>query len=104
MGYNIRKTDFFDKWLRKLRNPQAKIQILNRLARIESEGYFGDYKIIHNGLYELRFFIGSGYRVYFTEQDEELVFLLAGGDKSSQSRDIEIAQNLLANLSVSVKH
>jgi|TARA_R110001606_G_scaffold235088_1_gene382979 putative addiction module killer protein len=98
LQYSIKKTDFFDKWLRKLKDTQAKIQILNRIARIESEGYFGDYKEITEELSELRFFAGPGYRVYFTEKDGQIVILLAGGDKSSQQRDIKKAKILLNDL------
>ncbi|MBJ7538684.1 type II toxin-antitoxin system RelE/ParE family toxin [Marinomonas transparens] len=92
------KNGFFDKWLQKLKDTNAKIQILNRIARIESEGYFGDCKQIEGELSELRFFIGPGYRIYFTERNGQIIILLSGGDKSSQKRDIEKAKTLMSEL------
>ena len=47
---------------------------------------------VGEGVYELRFFFGSGYRVYFGEDGDKIVIILIGGDKSSQSRDIQKAQ------------
>jgi len=58
-----------------------------RLRRIE-QGNYGDCKHIQNGLFELRFFFGPGYRIYFGEDGNTLVILLCGGDKSSQKKDI----------------
>lgn len=61
-------------------------------------GHFGDHKRINSKLFELRFFFGSGYRVYYTVRNGEIIFLLVGGDKSSQSKDIDTANNLLNKL------
>ncbi|MEY8198069.1 MAG: type II toxin-antitoxin system RelE/ParE family toxin [Colwellia sp.] len=49
-------------------------------------------------LFELRFFFGNGYRVYYAVRNGEIILLLVGGDKSSQSKDIDTANNLLNNL------
>ncbi len=46
----------------------------------------------------MRFFFGSGYRVYYTLRDGRIVLLLAGGDKSSQARDIARAKTILDSL------
>jgi len=66
-------------------------RILARVARMKN-GQFGDYKAIDRSLYELRLFFGPGYRVYFGEHDGKTVLLLAGGDKSTQSKDIKKAK------------
>ena len=58
-------------------------------------GHFGDYKPLGDDLYELRFHFASGYRIYYTLQQGQVVLLLIGGDKSSQNRDIEKAKTLL---------
>ena len=55
-------------------------------------GNYGDYKPLGDGVYELKLHFGSGYRVYFAEYDNIIVILLCGGDKSTQSKDIEIAK------------
>ena len=66
-------------------------RILARVARMKN-GQFGDCKAIDRSLYELRLFFGPGYRVYFGEHDGKTVLLLAGGDKSTQSKDIKKAK------------
>ena len=68
----------------------SKIRVLKRISRLEI-GNLGDYKMIEAGLYELRFFFGSGYRVYFGMLGDAVVLLLCGGDKSHQADDIKKA-------------
>ena len=77
----------FTKWLKSLKNMKARSRIVQRLRMVE-QGHFGDVKSLGGGMYELRFFFGSGYRVYFGDQKQNLIVLLLGGDKSSQSRDV----------------
>jgi putative addiction module killer protein len=61
-------------------------------------GSFGDHKIISANLFELRMFFGPGFRVYFTIQGRKIIFLLAGGDKSTQKKDIAKAKELQKQL------
>jgi putative addiction module killer protein len=61
-------------------------------------GYYGDYKQLKKGLYELRLCFGSGYRIYFTEEMGKIIILLLGGDKTTQARDIKKAEKYLALL------
>jgi putative addiction module killer protein len=81
----------FTKWLKSLNDPVTRRRILKRLYRIES-GNYGDYKNLGDGLNELRFFFGAGYRVYFGEDGDTIVILLCGGDKDGQRKDIEKAK------------
>ncbi|MCG8565163.1 MAG: type II toxin-antitoxin system RelE/ParE family toxin [Desulfobacterales bacterium] len=74
-----------------------KIRLLARLARVEN-GNFGDYKALTDNLFELRFFFGSGLRIYYTIQEDRIVLLLVGGKKASQNKDIEKAKTLLKAL------
>jgi putative addiction module killer protein len=69
---------------------QARARIAKRIDRI-ADGNFGDAKSVVGGISELRFTFGPGYRVYYTMRGSVVVILLCGGDKGSQSRDIERA-------------
>ena len=92
--YLIKQTELFSKWLYKLKDIQGKVSILRRVERMK-KGNFGDFKSIGDGICELRFTIGTGYRVYYTQKGDEIIILLVGGDKSTQSKDIEKAKELL---------
>lgn len=81
----------FGKWLKGLKDRQARTRIIVRIERI-ALGNFGDHKPVGEGVSEMRFTFGPGYRVYFTMRGAELVILLAGGDKGSQTKDIEAAK------------
>ena len=81
----------YEKWFQKLKDNRAKYRIVVRLAQV-AEGYFGDVKSVGQGVKELRFFFGPGYRIYFAEKGNTIVLLLCGGDKGSQRRDIQLAQ------------
>lgn len=84
------KSDTFEQWLLGLRDRAARIRIQVRLDRFAS-GNPGDVKPVREGLFEMRVDYGPGYRVYFIRRGPVVVLLLAGGDKSSQERDIERA-------------
>jgi putative addiction module killer protein len=81
----------FRAWLEDLRDVTARALIRKRLNRIRL-GNMGDRKSLGDGVSELRIDFGPGYRVYFGEDGPRIVVLLCGGDKGSQSRDIEQAK------------
>lgn len=93
----IYTTENFDDWFGALRDRLAAKMIQVRIDRAE-DGNFGDYKSVGEGVSEMRIHHGPGYRVYFTLQGLELVILLAGGDKSTQSSDIKLACALARQL------
>jgi putative addiction module killer protein len=80
----------YEEWIAGLDSP-VRARISARVARFE-EGHFGDYKFLGDGVYEARIFIGPGYRIYFALHGGELLLLLTGGDKSTQSRDVRMAK------------
>lgn len=80
-------------WLQKL-DITTQGRINSRLVRLEY-GAYGDYKHIQGKLYELRFFFGKGYRIYFTERNNKIIFLLNAGDKESQSKNIKKAKEII---------
>jgi putative addiction module killer protein len=83
----IEVTEVFDKWLKGLRDLQAKERVFARIRRLQ-EGNPGDVKPVGGGVSEMRINYGPGYRLYFVQRGNTLIILLCGGDKSSQSQDI----------------
>jgi putative addiction module killer protein len=81
----------FSEWFKRLKDATTRARIRSRLDRVE-QGNYGDYKSLGEGVYELRFFFGPGYRIYFGEDGDTTVLLLCGGDKTGQRRDIVQAQ------------
>lgn len=92
--YLIQKTEYFDKWLRKLKDIRAKAKILTRLKRIEL-GNLGEYRPLRSNLFEIKIDYGPGYRIYFSFRERTVILLLIGGDKSTQERDIKKALEIL---------
>ena len=95
--FQLRKTDVYAIWIDALRDLQGRARILVRIERLAA-GNPGDVKPVGEGVSELRIDFGPGYRVYFTQRGREIVILLAGGDKSSQSTDIKTALRLAKTL------
>ena len=94
MKYDVVSTEIFNRWLRDRKAARA---IALRLERAKA-GNLSDVKAIGDEVSEMRFFVGKGYRLYYTLRNQQLVILLCGGDKSSQSRDIKKAKELLEQL------
>lgn len=83
------KQPFID-WLESVKDKWIRYRIKERLDRV-ALGNLGDYKAIKQGVSELRFTFGAGYRVYYAEEGNRIILLLCGGDKSSQKQDIQKA-------------
>jgi putative addiction module killer protein len=83
----------FIKWLKNLNDSNARFRIYQRIERL-ANGNPGDVKPAGEGISEMRIDYGPGYRVYYKDTGKEIIILLCGGDKSSQSKDIENAKNL----------
>ena len=93
----IRKTETYSQWIDALKDVQGRARILVRIERLAA-GNPGDVKSVGEGVSELRMDFGPGYRVYFKKSGQEIIILLAGGDKGSQEKDIEKAKELARNL------
>ena len=89
----IHKTETFVRWLDGLRDIQARARVQARIERL-AIGNPGDVQPVGEGVSELRINYGPGYRVYYKKRGREWVILLAGGDKSTQARDIKAAKQL----------
>jgi putative addiction module killer protein len=87
---DIRQTSVYANWFASLRDRQARARIDVRIRRL-SLGNPGDVKPVGEGVSELRIDYGPGYRVYFVQRGQQVVILLAGGDKQTQTQDIQTA-------------
>jgi putative addiction module killer protein len=93
MEWEIRQSPEFEAWLRGLKDRTATAIIARRIRRI-AMGNLGDVKSLGDGISEVRIHHGPGYRIYFTRRGNTVIVLLCGGDKGSQSRDIDLAKAL----------
>ena len=93
----VKATLRFIKWLDNLTDLTGRARILARIRRL-SDGNPGQHKRLKFGVSELKVDVGPGYRIYYTLRQQELIVLLCGGDKSRQSRDIELAYKLVRDL------
>ncbi|MDR3299487.1 MAG: type II toxin-antitoxin system RelE/ParE family toxin [Candidatus Accumulibacter sp.] len=93
MEYLIRQTETFARWRHDLRDHTARAAIRRRILRME-KGNLGDVKPVGEGVSEVRVDVGTGYGLYFVTRERTLIFLLRGGDKSTQAADIRAAKEL----------
>jgi putative addiction module killer protein len=93
----VRESNEYRRWFEGLRDKAARSRIDVRIRRL-SLGNFGDTRSLGHGLLELRIHFGPGYRVYLTRHGGKVIILLAGGDKSSQQKDVERARQLAREL------
>ena len=93
----VLKTEEFSAWLDDLADLRARARVQARIERL-SAGNAGDVAPVGEGVSEMRVHYGPGYRVYFKRRGDELIILVAGGNKATQSRDIQKALRLARNL------
>ena len=102
MAYNrvmveIRQTEVYARWFRRLRDREARVRIDSRIRRL-SLGNPGDVRPVGEGVSEIRIDYGPGCWVYFVQRGEALIVRLAGGDKDSRERDVRRAPELAGRL------
>jgi len=93
----VRQSDAYAEWFDALRDRTVKARVDIRIRRL-SLGNPGDVKPVGEGVSELRIDHGPGYRIYFLQRGDLYIVLLAGGDKSTQERDIRNAKMLAREL------
>jgi putative addiction module killer protein len=92
--FTVLQTSEFQAWLDALKDRRAQVRITARL-RLAEAGNLGDWKTVGDNVSEMRVDVGPGYRLYFTRRGNVVIVMLAGGDKSAQTRDIKRAQRML---------
>ena len=92
--YKIKKLKYFADWIIGLKDLKAKISIARRIERMQN-GNFGDFKNLGDKVYELKITTVAGYRVYYTKVGNEIIIIMNGGDKSTQSKDIKKAKQIV---------
>jgi len=95
--YTLKSLPTFDTWLASVPDPLVHSTILKRLKRVEL-GLLGDMRSVGEGVCELKIALGAGWRVYYTQHGKNIIFLLIGGSKRTQQRDIERAKLLAASI------
>lgn len=93
----VKVTEVYLDWINSLKDLAARARIQVRVDRLV-HGNPGKHRVLTDGVCELKVDFGPGYRVYYTERAGSLIVLLAGGDKSTQARDIKTAITLAKNL------
>jgi putative addiction module killer protein len=95
--FTVLQTQEFQRWLDAVRDRRAQVRIAARL-RLAEAGNLGDWKSVGGEVSEMRVNFGPGYRLYFARRGSILIVMLAGGDKSTQTKDIKRAQKILKEL------
>ncbi|MDL2290720.1 type II toxin-antitoxin system RelE/ParE family toxin [Desulfovibrio sp. OttesenSCG-928-F20] len=93
----LNKTDTFLNWIDGLKDQRGRARVLSRLVAA-GNGNFGDCGSVGEGVSEMRIHFGPGYRVYFAQEGRNIYLLIAGGDKSTQERDIKLAKTMWKDL------
>ena len=93
----VKVTEVYLDWINSLKDFVGRARIQVRVDRL-AHGNPGKHRVLTDGVCELKIDVGPGYRVYYTERGGELIVLLAGGNKSTQAKDIKTAIALAKNL------
>jgi putative addiction module killer protein len=88
--YTVNQTQIFRHWLQKMRDKNAQVRTAARIRNAEA-GNLGDSQAVGDGVSEMRIHLGPGYRVDYMMTGKTVIFLLMGGDKSTQQADIKRA-------------
>jgi len=95
--FTVDRTSIFDKWLKKLRDRQARLIITTHIDRM-TRGNLGNFKPVGEGVVEKKINYGAGYRLYYFQKGKSWIILLCGGDKGTQKADIAQAKQLKKEL------
>ena len=89
----VEETEIYREWINALKDRAGRARIQVRVDRLV-HGNPGTHRVLTDGVSELKIDVGPGYRVYYSQRGNRLLLLLAGGDKSTQQKDIDMAISL----------
>jgi putative addiction module killer protein len=92
----VEQTETYLNGINALKDRMIRARIQVRVDRL-IHGNPGQYRHLSDGVLEMKIDVGPGYRVYYTQRGQRILILLAGGNKSSQQNDIEVAIELARN-------
>jgi putative addiction module killer protein len=92
----IEQTETNREWINALKDRTGRARIQVRVDRL-IHGNPGQHRDLTDGVSELKIDVGPGYLVYYMQRGNRILLLLAGGDKSTQQKDIETAIYLAQN-------
>ena len=95
--YKLKWTAIFENWINRLRDRSTRIRLLRRLEKVQ-RGLLGDVSSVGEGVFEMLEFFGPGWRMYYIQLGDQLIIMLGGGNKSSQSDDIKAAKLLAVQI------
>ena len=85
--YAIKTLPEFDTWLNGLKDRNTRLR-LGRSLR----GNLDDVESVGGGVFEMREYFGTGWRMYYAKCRNTLILMLGGGTKRSQKYDINKAK------------
>ena len=95
--YTVKLTPAFEAWIAGIKDNVTRIRLARRLDKAQ-RGNLGDVKSLGGGLFEMREHFGPGWRMYYLQREGVLIVMLGGGDKSSQTSDIDKAAAIAATI------
>lgn len=90
----LRTLPEFDEWLSSLKDNMTRVRLGRRLNRAQ-QGNMGNVNPVGEGIFEMREHFGPGWRMYYAQRGNEIIVMLGGGDKSTQTDDISKAKRLI---------
>jgi putative addiction module killer protein len=90
----FKSTSIFDAWFNGFTDKTTTARFRNRLTQAKRHGNFGDHGSVGDGVHEMRFHFGPGWRIYYFQLGPALYCLLVGGKKDTQAEDVKLAKML----------
>ena len=87
----------FGEWLDGIEDNMTRIRLNRRLDKVQ-RGNWGEIKSLRDGVWEMKETFDPGGRMYYIQHGDVVIVILGGGEKSTQSKDIDRAVKLSKTL------